>query len=203
MNFRMLAVAAVLGAVPAAGQAGPRDAVVDKLVTCTDVTDDLARLACYDKHADELKAAAQAPVAVPPPPVPPPMADAAPSPAPAAPPAAAAPPESDFSFLGALDSIGRGPPPPSAAQMAFQPIGQEILPVTIGVTELGVAPGTGEFTVTLDNGQVWRKYGHYSDMPRFHLDQKSVVRIEHRLLGGYMLFVVGSSGGPYAVERIK
>ncbi len=48
--------------------------------------------------------------------------------------------------------------------MAYQPIGVEILPVTIGVTDYSIAPN-GSFSVTLDNGQVWRERNEHYDHP--------------------------------------
>ena len=74
--------------------------------------------------------------------------------------------------------------PPSAQQMAYQPMGAEILPVTIGVTDYAIAPN-GSFSVTLDNGQVWRERNEHYDHPAFRSDSKHVVVIEHAVWSKY------------------
>ncbi|HEY0105870.1 MAG TPA: hypothetical protein VGB91_07275, partial [Rhizomicrobium sp.] len=167
-----------------------RDDVIGVLVKCTDLAEVHARLACYDQEAPALRAAAEAP-SVPPPPEPVP---AAPPPEPAAP-----PPQG--SFLSALDPFGSEAPPPLAAQMAYQPAGQEILPITIKLADYAVEP-SGNFTVTLANGQVWRERKEHYETPRFQADGDNYVTIERGLLGGYNLYLKGS-GHVYKVMRIK
>ncbi len=85
--------------------------------------------------------------------------------------------------------------------MAYQPIGQEILPITIAITSHEIAP-RGGFTVTLANGQVWRSRKEHYDKPRFRDDGPNVVTIEHGLLGGFDLYVRGNPGA-FKVERIQ
>jgi hypothetical protein len=172
--------------------AGPRDDVVDVLVKCTDLTDKAARLDCYDRAAPQLRAAAQMPV------VPPPVAQAAEPPSPQT---AAPVSQQGGSFLSSLDPFAGSPQGPSAQQMAYQPIGAEILPVTIGVTDYSIAPN-GSFSVTLDNGQIWRERNEHYDHPPFRGDAKNVVVIERGLIGGYNLYLKGE-GKPYKVLREK
>ncbi|MEJ0042365.1 MAG: hypothetical protein WDM81_09165 [Rhizomicrobium sp.] len=118
-----------------AGRSRTRDDIVDVLAKCTDVTDREARIECYDRAAPQLRAAAGLPAAVP----------SMPAQAPLPVQAAAAPQPrprhrhrpSGQSFLGSLDPFGEAavPAAPLPAQMAYQPIGQELLPITIGVTD--------------------------------------------------------------------
>jgi hypothetical protein len=188
-------LAVTLTVVPIPAIAGPRDDVVDVLVKCTDVTDKAARLDCYDQAAPQLRAAAHAPAASVAP-SPPPVQTAEPVPQTAAPVS-----QEGGSFLGSLDPFSDGPQGPSAQQMAYQPIGAEILPVTIGVADYAVA-SDGSFSVTLDNGQVWRERNEHFDHPQFRSDAKNVVVIERGLIGGYNLYLKGA-GKPYKVLREK
>lgn len=189
----------VLAALPATALAGPRDDVVDVLVKCTDVTGDVARLDCYDRLAPQLKAAARTPHET----------QAAQTGDRASAPVPNAPPQQEGSFfdsanLGSLNPFGDGAPElaPSAQQMAYQPMGQEILPVTIGVADYTVAP-SGAFTVTLDNGQVWREHNGNFATPPFKPDGKNIVIIERGLFGSYNLTLKGAYGKLYKVVRVK
>jgi hypothetical protein len=190
MKRRLLFVAA-MALAPLAAQAGPRDDVIGTLVKCTDVTGEKARLACYDQEAPALRAAAEAP----PPPPPAPVATSAP------PPAYAPPPQQDGSILSSLNPFSSDTPAPSAMQMTYQPIGQEILPITIKIADYSVA-SNGNFTVTLANGQVWQERPGHTETPRFSKEGDNVVTIEHGMLGGYNLYLAGN-GQPYKVMRIK
>ena len=191
---RSLVLGAALAVWPLSVLAGPRDDVIGVLVKCTDVTDERARLACYDQEAPALRAAAEVPA--------PPVATAEPQSvaAPAAPEAPPPPQQGGWSLSG-LDPFGGDTSPPSSAQMAYQPIGQEILPITIAVRDYTVEP-SGSFTVTLANGQVWRERNEHYETPRFDPAGGNVVTIEHGLIGGYNLYLTGS-GKPYKVVRVK
>jgi hypothetical protein len=198
----ILLAAVFVAATPT--QAGPRDDVVGVLVKCADIADKAERLDCYDRAAPQLRAAAQQPMA---PVVAPPATAQAAAPSPPQTAAAEAlPPQApaaqqDDSFLGAINPFSGGPQGPSAQQMAYQPIGGEILPVTIGVAEYSIAPN-GSFSVTLDNGQVWRERNEHFDHPQFRSDEKNVVVIERGMIGGYNLYLKGE-GKPYKVLREK
>jgi len=213
MKLGILAVA-VLAVLPAAAQAGPRDDVVDELVKCTDIQDNTERLACFDKGtpalrdaagvnaaaraADEAAAQAEPPkaaaLAAPPAVAAQPAPEPAPSPAPA---------ESGGSWLSGLNPFeGIGSvPKPTARQMAYQPIGQEILPITIGVKEFYVPLG-GAFMVTLANNQVWRAVHGYTSPPKFREGKANIVVIDHAMLGGNDLSLYGNST-LYKVERVQ
>ena len=190
MKLHIVALVA-LAAMPASAQAGARDDVVDVLVKCTDLTNDTARLACYDRGAPQLRAAAMVPPAV----------EAVAQP-PATPETAVA---GDSSWFGSLDPFGAGgdatASKPTPQQMAYQPIGGELLPITIGVTNYSVAP-SGAFTVTLDNGQIWREYDRDFATPPFHTDRQNIVVISRGILGGYNLVLKGKHT-LYKVVRVK
>ncbi len=188
---RSMYLGAALALLPLAAAAGPKDEVIGALVQCTDVTDEHARLACYDHEAPALRAAAQGPVTT--------MAPSAEPPAP--PQAPEPPPPQQGSFFSALDPFGSDAAPPSPGQMAYQPIGQEILPITITVADYTVEPN-GSFSVTLANGQVWRERNEHFDTPRFDPAGGNVVTIERGMIGGYNLYLKGS-GKPYKVLRVK
>jgi hypothetical protein len=190
IDVKLAPVGGLLAALVAASaaQAGPRDDVVDTLVKCTDIAGKEARLDCYDKAAPQLRAAALAPVAPPAP-----AAQAAPPPAPVS--------QENGTFLSSLDPFSDSPQGPSAQQMAYQPMGAEILPVTIGVANFTVQPN-GSFAVTLENGQVWRERNEHYDHPAFRSDARNVVVIERGMIGGYNLYLKGA-GKPYKVLREK
>ena len=211
---------AVLAVLAAAAQAGPRDDVVNELVKCTDIVDSAERLACFDRGTPALRAVAGASAAVqaadeaaaqaeppkatalaePPPVAPPPVA-----PPPVAPqaPQEVAPSQEGGSWLSGLNPFGGigSVPKPTARQMAYQPIGQEILPITIGVKEFYV-PSGGAFMVTLANGQVWRAVHGYPSPPKFREGKTNMVVIDHAMLGGNNLSVYGNSV-LYKVERVQ
>jgi len=197
---RCIVLVGLLAALVPSAQAGPKDDVVDVLAKCTDVTDREARIECYDRAAPQLRAAAGlAPAAIV---SPAPVAALPPVPQ-NAPPPPEAPPQQSPSLLSGLDPFGdnAAPPPPLPAQMAYQPLGQEILPITIAVTDYDVPTG-GQFTVTLANGQVWRERNGHTEVPPFKAGATNLVRIEHGLIGGYDLYLVGY-GRLYKVMRIK
>ena len=213
MKLRIAALI-LLAASSAPAVAGPKDEVIDTLVKCADIADKSARSDCFDAAIPQLRAAAQpAPQAAPPAA----QAEAAPA-APAqgavasatapGPVAAMAPPstaeqaaEADSGgWFGSLNPFGPAPKP-SAQQMAYQPIGEEILPLTIGVASYDVEP-SGSFTVTLDNGQIWQEHPRDFDTPRFRSDSPNIVTIDHGMLGGYNLSLTGDSR-MYKVVRVK
>jgi hypothetical protein len=196
MNRRVWWFAALIAASSAAAPlpvyAGAREDVIDTLLKCADMPELAARDSCFEATIPQLRAAAQT----------------APMAAPAAPAgsetAAAAPPPQQGSILDSLNPFGgTDNPQPSPQQMAYQPIGTEILPITIGVAEFEIGPGGG-FQVTLDNGQVWQERPEHSDIPPFHSDRKNMVMIEKGMLGGYNLYwLTGGTGKIYKVMRVK
>ncbi|MEI9886940.1 MAG: hypothetical protein WDN08_10675 [Rhizomicrobium sp.] len=189
-----IALAAAFAACAPPAVAGPRDEVVDILVKCTDVADRDARIACYDQAAPQLRAAAQAsPAAVN-------IATAPPSSA-APPPALAAPPPPAGSFLASLDPVQRR----DAA--AFR--GADGLPADRAGDPADHhrrrrlhRRAKRRFSVTLENGQVWRERNEHYDTPPFKAGGKNTVMIEHGVLGGYNLYLKGY-GKIYKVKRVK
>lgn len=174
--------------------ADPRDDVISTMVKCADLADKDARVACFDKATPELRAVAAMP---PPAPV---VAEAPADQAAAAAAAAEPAPEPESGIARFFDPFGSADSRPTAAQMAYQPMGQEILPITIGIADYSVTPGG--FTVTLDNGQVWQSRPGHFDSPQFKVGEKNFVVIAHGLIGGYDLSLRGN-GKIYKVMRIK
>jgi hypothetical protein len=60
--------------------------------------------------------------------------------------------------------------------------------------------GTGHFTVTLDNGQVWRQLP--GDMPIMQQTHVGSVRIARSVFGSYDLSLPGQHAS-YRVERVR
>jgi hypothetical protein len=176
---------------PTMAWADARDAAFNAMLKCASIADKAGRSDCFDAAIPQLRAAAQTPPA--------PHAAAA---APAAPvPAATA--MQDRSIFDSLNPFGGGREDsrPSPQQMAYQPLGAEVLPLTIGVAAFGINPGGG-FEVTLENGQVWQEHARDYDIPPFRSDRRNVVIIDHALLGGYNLALQGY-GKLYKVVRVK
>ena len=209
MRICLIGVVAFAAAASGTALASPRDDVLDAMLRCAKIADDAARHACFDAAIPQLRAAAQTP----------PVETAA-QPAPVTPPTSApqqtasaeAPQGSqDSSIFDSIGGIGSSLNPfgggsdddkPSAQQMAYQAMGAEILPITIGVADYTTGPHG--YTVTLDNGQVWQNYPRLVDAPPFSASEKNVVTISHAMLGGYNLVLKGR-GRPtlFKVVRVK
>jgi len=177
--------------------ASPRDDVLDGLQKCAAVTDDKARLACYDA----LVRPAQEAMAHPP------------EPGEATHPPTKEEQKSWFGFdvsglFGARPEQQTTPKQfgsenlPSTRQKVEQ-AEQEVDRITAGVTEYAFTP-FGKFIVFLDNGQVWRQIqGDSGDKPMFHRNAKdNKVTIERGLIGSYNL-TLNDSTRSYKVERVK
>ncbi len=176
--------------------AGSRDDVLNGLQRCATVTDDKARLACYDA----LVRPAQEAMAHPPEPG-----------------EANHPPtkEEQKSWFG-FDLTGLFNSSPEQ-QKTPQQFGAENLPstkqkveeaeqavdsITAGVSEYAFTP-FGKFIVFLDNGQVWRQIQGDSDKATFRKAAKdNTVTIERGSLGSYNLMINDSSRN-FKVERVK
>lgn len=170
---RVIVAAALLAALPASAQT-----LQSQLSRCLAIPGVLQRLACYDGVA---KGAGIAPMAAPP-------AYSAPAPVPApayrAPVAAAAPPPSFGSE--------RLPQAAAAAPRRADEIGATVTALTFDPT--------GRFTVTLDNGQVWRQIS--GDQNFLRETRIGTVRISRGALGSYDLTVTGRHAS-YRVTRLQ
>ena len=162
MNLRFaVATMAVLIAVSPA-RASMRDDLVEALSKCVDLTDDHARLACYDQLSGQVKSVAAAPPAAP-------MTAQAPVP----------PPGEEKSWYDVSAIFGPGSSTPAAPDEGWQ-----------GVADFDVSM-SGGFVVTLDNGQVWHEVDRDYAIPRFKRGAKNTVMISRALLGGYDLQLKG------------
>jgi hypothetical protein len=194
---------AVSGAAAAQGADG---ALLQALGGCAGLSDNAARLACYDRLAPQVKAALAVPAAT----------AAAPPSAPEAPAVASAqrPTEKDQSSWFGFDMgdlFGSSP----KAQTTPGQFGADQLPqkqasvqkheidsITAGLQEYAKTP-FGKFIVFLDNGQIWRQLQGDDGVAYFPRDLKGVsVEISRGLLGSYNMHLVGSAR-TYKVERVK
>ena len=177
--------------------ASPRDDVLSGLQRCAGVTDDKARLACYDALVRPAQEAMARP----------------PEPGEASHPPTKEEQKSWFGFdvsglFGSSPEEQKTPQQfgaenmPSTRQKVEQ-AEQEVDSITAGVTDYAFTP-FGKFIVFLDNGQVWRQIqGDSGDKPLFHRNAKdNKVTIERGLIGSYNL-MVNDSTRTYKVERVK
>ena len=202
--FALLAVFAAT-----ASQAGPREDVMANAVRCQVLTDDRAWMDCYLAAIRPMQAALSAPS----------QQQVARLPAP--PPAAPARPARRPGFFGRL--LGSTPTPPPPAQPRQQYAAPQVaaatpdqfgrraappppIPETTGRVTARMAnyTFTGKlFTVTLDNGQVWRQIdGDTAMAPLKQRPSSYIVTIRQGIFGSYNLTIQGD-GGLYRVNRIR
>jgi len=218
MNLRhFFTGAAILLAVSGSAAAqGADGALLQALGGCAGLSDNAARLACYDRLAPQVKAALAVPAAVAPTAVAPPAAPAAPAaPAMASAQKPAAKDQSSWFGLDMSDVFGSSSSPEkqttptqfgadqlSSAHQQTQTPAHEIDSISAHVHEYAMNP-FGKFIVFLDNGQVWRELSSESSRVSFRHDAKAnTVMIERGMLGSYILHLNGDMRG-YKVERIK
>jgi hypothetical protein len=199
MKMRAIAVttAGFLTIVAAQALAGPRDDVLEAMGKCSALTDDKARLSCYDAVAPRLRDALNRPPEA----------------------LAHAPTEEEQKSWFGFD-IGNwfnGNPPP-AAQTTPGQFGAENLPpkqapagngapelpapiesITATVTDYSFNP-FGKFIVFLDNGQVWKEID--TGLAHFTKGGTNTVKIERGMLGSYNLYV-NDSNKLFKVTRVK
>jgi hypothetical protein len=193
------AVAAAFFAVPALAQ--DRQEVLEALGKCANLTDDKARLACYDTLAPRVKDALNSP----------------PSAVASSGPPTKEEQESWFGFnIGNLfgsapaqqttpqqfgsDKLPKVEPAPGEATASTPP--PELDSITAGVTEYAYNP-FGKFIVFLDNGQVWSQLQGDSEYAHFSKNAKdNKVTIERGFIGSYNL-TLNDSEKVYKVTRIK
>lgn len=199
MNLRALLVtsAGVLAILFTPAAAGPRDDVLEAMGKCSTLTDDKARLGCYDALAPQLRDALNVP-----------------------PETLSRPPtkEEQESWFGLnwdnLFSTGNAPPqqtspdkfgadnlprpeaPPPAAGAPAAP--EQIDSISAKVTDYSINP-FGKFIVFLDNGQVWKEM----DVDKAHFESSgNTVMIERGAIGSYNMHI-NDSNKVYKVVRIK
>lgn len=218
MTMRIMTAAPVFLLLLSAASAASNDGLADAILGCAAQPDDQAQLACFRQIAVQLKAGASVTVLTPSTgaePVAPAQSPAVVSPPPAE--AQAAVPaarESNAwydvgSWFGSRDTSSQ-----PARRVVGTPtdFGQESLPqraddpvpldhITTGVTNISFN-FFGQFTVTLDNGQIWRQEGGDSTANRFPKGRPFSVTITRGFMGAYNLSIDGRTGS-YLVKRIK
>jgi hypothetical protein len=183
MKVMTKTIASLFFAIAGATAVMAQDPLPAQLGACLQITGLLQRLACYDRVAHAVaprNVPAQRPVAQPAPPI----ANAAP-----VPPVAYAPPP-----VAAQPPTGLGSerlPRAASAKRA-----QELIAGVAGISY----DSRGRFTVTLDNGQVWRQLE--GDAAVLTGSRLSTVRISRGALGSYDLNVVGRNAS-YRVVRLQ
>ncbi len=198
MKPGLLAVActALLACQLETAAASPRDDVLEGLQKCAGLSDNTARLACYDA----LVRPAQTALARPPEPQ---EADHPPT------------PEEQKSWFGfdlsglfgtdpkqqtTPDKFGSDQLP--ATREAQAKVEQEVDSITANVTEYAFTP-FGKFIVFLDNGQVWRQVQGDSDQAHFSKNPKdNKVTISRGFIGSYSL-MINDSSKVFKVDRVK
>lgn len=209
MRVTMLALAAATLAL-AGAQARAQD-LQSGIGTCAALTDDQARLACYDKLAAQLKQAAPAAMAEAP--------AASPPSAPAAQVAAAPPPKKEGSWYNPGSWFGSSTPAPAAPQIGTpadfgaesikrpdpapgEPPRPEPLQQIQGKAVSVAFTMSGKFLVTLDNGQIWQQIEGDSATARTKLFEGDSVTISRGFLNSYN-FAVDGHAGLYKVRRLR
>jgi len=186
MITRSLAVAAatVFVSLASAVHAAPQGSLETAILGCAAQADEKAQLACYNRIAAQLKApspaAPQAAVQTAPPVVQPERS--------AAPPARTA-------VIGTPADFGKEGLRFQADEPAvLDHITARVVNVTYNYFHI--------FTVTLDNGQVWRQVDGDTRIARFKNDKTEIVTISRGFLDSFNLVIRGL-WGDYAVKRIK
>jgi hypothetical protein len=201
--MKMRAIAVTLGLLAVASGpalAGPRDDVLEAMGKCATLTDNKARLDCYDAVAPRLRDALNRP-----------------------PEALSHPPTEEeqkswfgFNLDGLFGSNGTPPavqttpgqfgadklaakeaPPAEGAAQPEQP--KPIESITATVTDYSFNP-FGRFVVFLDNGQVWKQID--SDVAHFSKGGGNSVMIERGAMGSYNMHI-NDGNHVYKVTRVK
>jgi len=189
------ALAAAALATPALAAPATQD-LLEAIGHCAGISDDHARLACYDSLAPHVKEAIAAPPATLPENRPP-------------------TPEEQRSWFGfdIGNPFGTHPEQQTTpAQFGSDrlpetqaPPGTEVAPldsITAGVTDVAYTP-FGKFIVFLDNGQVWRQIEGDTDHAIFRKPAKdNKVTISRGFIGSYNLTLNGGAR-VYKVTRLK
>jgi hypothetical protein len=159
-----------------------------QLGRCVRITGLLQRLACYDGVVKDAGISAPAP----------------PRPAPVSPYASVPPAPAPALAAPALASVA--PAPPAAPSFGSESLPRARMPPSGSARSIVAAvasltfDGTGHFTVTLDNGQVWRQVP--GDVSILRQTQVGSVRIARSIFGSYDLSLPGLHAS-YRVVRIQ
>jgi len=192
-----------------AAQAESGEGTALAITTCAAQSDPQVRLACYDQLAAKLKA--PGPQASAPPPS---------SPAPQTPAQTfgQTQKESAKQESGSWYNPGTwfgGDQPAHASAGTPAQFGAEYLPVpkpaaaepeppdeiTAKVTSVAFS-GTGKFTVTLDNGQIWKQFEGDAARAKLGLHDGDSITISRGFLGSYN-FVVAGHNATFKVTRVR
>ena len=198
MNFRIPAVTtlALVTVFSAPVHADPREDLLQAMGKCASVTDDKARLACYDAAAPHLRDVLNTP---------PGTLSTAPT------------PEEQKSWFGFnLDSLFGSSAPasqtmpqqfgaertPQVQQKAAEQAPHEVDSISAGVTEYSFTFDK-KFIVFLDNGQVWRQLQGDTALAHFnHQPTDNKVTIERGFMGSYNL-TINDGEETFKVTRLK
>lgn len=176
--------------------ASPRDDVLSGLQKCSTVTEDKARLSCYDALVRPAQEALNRP----------------PEPQEVTHPPTKEEQKSWFGFdVGSLFNSSPsqqttpeqfGSENTTSTKQKVEAAKEEVDSISAGVTEYAYTP-FGKFIVFLDNGQVWRQLEGDSDHAMFRKNPKdNKVTIERGLIGSYNLSINDSSR-TFKVDRVK
>jgi hypothetical protein len=188
MNYRTLALAALVASTTSPALAASPHEMLDLLAKCSEISDATQRLTCYDQLAPQLRETV----------------------------AAAKKPEErtaeeketlfGFDFGGIFGSIegpttpeefGKSQIPPTEAEEA-----QVLDSISAGVTEYAMTP-YGKFIVFLDNEQAWRQLDSDAGVVHFEREAKdNKVAISRGVLGSYNL-KINDQNQIFKVKRIK
>jgi len=160
--------------------AAPAQDLPASAANCAGIADDRARLACYDGLAARAKTGA---------------APAVSSSAPVPVTAPAAPPASKVESFGA-ETIRQTTPAKIAEKAAEE---REEIRAKVTVVALSYSK---HFTVTLDNGQIWRQIEADSDLAR-SLKSGNTVVISRGIFGSYNLVIEGRNTALFKVRRVE
>lgn len=198
MNFRLAAVTtlAFVTLFSSALYADPREDLLQAIGKCSSVTDDKARLACYDAAAPHVRDVLNTP---------PSTLSTAPT------------QDEQKSWFGFnLDNLFGASAPatqttpqqfgaertPQVQQKEADQAPQEVDSITAGVTEYSFTFDK-KFIVFLDNGQVWRQLQGDTSMAHFkHQAADNKVTIERGFMGSYNLSI-NDGEDRFKVTRLK
>ena len=193
MNVSKIACVAAILLLPATAMAGPSDELIAGMAKCAALTDNTARLTCYDGLAPQLKAALAEP--------PPAAADNRswydPGRIFGASPSAQTTPEQ----FGGENLAEPAPTPSKLGEPPPPPRPEALDSISAKVTDYAFNP-FGRVIVFLDNGQVWRQIDGDTDHVRFKKGVENMVEISRGAIGSYVL-TVNDAGVGVKVRRVK